>query len=210
MLLNRAVYIVALFCITVGYISCKEDKPASARTETATTKKEEKAVSEKPVEKAKPVKTEKPKEKPKETVAERETETAKGGTSQQKLLALVNNARAKGCRCGGKYYRPAKPVVWNNQLEKAAKSHSNFMKKRNVLSHGGRGGSDAGRRITAAGYNWSTYGENIAEGYPDENSVMKGWLKSKGHCKNIMNPQFKEMGVARSGSFWTQVFAAKR
>lgn len=206
MLLNRAVYIVALFCITAGYISCKEEKPDSRGTETEATKKGEKALPEKPVEKAKPINT----EKTKETVTEREAETANTGSRQQRLLTLVNNARAKGCRCGGKYYRPAKPVVWNNQLEKAAKSHSNFMKKRNVLSHGGRGGSDAGRRITAAGYNWSTYGENIAEGYPDENAVIKGWLKSKGHCKNIMNPQFKEMGVARSGSFWTQVFAAKR
>lgn len=145
--------------------------------------------------------------KEKENVAAEETVT---GSSRQKLLKLVNDARAKGCRCGGRYYKPVPPVKWNNQLERAAKKHSRYMQQRNILSHAGRGGSDAGSRISKEGYNWMSYGENVAAGYPTEEAAIKGWLKSKGHCKNIMSGKFRDMGVARSGTFWTQVFASRQ
>ena len=132
------------------------------------------------------------------------------GGRKDKLLALVNNARAKGCRCGGKYYKPVHPLTWNNKLERAAQKHSRYMRRRNVLSHAGQGGSDAGRRISAEGYDWISYGENVAAGYGSDEATIKGWLKSKGHCKNIMSPKFKEMGMASSGQFYTQVFGTRR
>ena len=49
--------------------------------------------------------------------------------------------------------------------------------------------------------------ENIANGYASEQSVMNGWLGSEGHCKNIMNGSFKEMGAGREGNYWTQILA---
>ena len=128
---------------------------------------------------------------------------------QQQLLDLVNNSRSKGCDCGNKYYPPVPAVTWNTQLEEAAKKHSEYMNGTGKLSHTGQNNSDAGERITNEGYDWMTYGENIAEGYPTEEAVIDAWLKSEGHCKNIMDAEFKEMGVATSGAFWTQVFAAK-
>ena len=46
---------------------------------------------------------------------------------------------------------------------------------------------------------------------------MAGWLASPGHCSNIMNPDFTEMGAAyaidkssAAGSYWTQVFGTPR
>jgi uncharacterized protein YkwD len=56
---------------------------------------------------------------------------------------------------------------------------------------------------------WKTYGENIANGYGTEQAVMTAWLASEGHCKNIMNASFKEIGAGREGNYWTQVFGAK-
>ena len=53
------------------------------------------------------------------------------------------------------------------------------------------------------------YGENIANGYTAERSVVDGWIKSPGHCKNLMNKAYKEMGVAKIGTYWTQEFATK-
>jgi uncharacterized protein YkwD len=55
-----------------------------------------------------------------------------------------------------------------------------------------------------------TYGENISNGYKTEQSVIEGWIKSAGHCRNIMNPNVKEMGVAREGDYWTQVFGTRK
>jgi uncharacterized protein YkwD len=127
---------------------------------------------------------------------------------KNKLLVLVNEARAKGCNCGGKYFEPAPPVAWNDKLEIAAEKHCNFMKLNNNLSHTGENGSNAGLRITTAGYKWSAYGENIAVGYASESEVIKGWLNSPSHCKNLMNGEFKDMAVIRNGSYWTQVLAS--
>lgn len=126
---------------------------------------------------------------------------------KQELLRLVNKVRSSGCNCGGTYYPPAQKVVWNDLLEKAAQNHSDDMDAHNKLDHTGSNGSSAGDRITAVGYSWTTYGENIAVGYPTEEAVIKGWLKSPGHCRNIMNAKVKEMGVATKGAYWTQVFA---
>ncbi len=134
--------------------------------------------------------------------------TAPATPEQQKLLDLVNNARTSGHQCGSTYYPPAPTVTWNSTLTTAAQKHSDYMSTNNNLSHTGSNGSSAGDRITAEGYNWSTYGENIAVGFATEEAVVKGWLESEGHCKNIMNPNFTEMGIATSGAYWTQVFAA--
>jgi uncharacterized protein YkwD len=38
---------------------------------------------------------------------------------------------------------------------------------------------------------------------------MNAWLGSEGHCKNIMNGGFKDMGVGRDGDYWTQEFGSK-
>jgi uncharacterized protein YkwD len=46
-------------------------------------------------------------------------------------------------------------------------------------------------------------------GYTTEKQVVDAWLKSPGHCKNIMNKNYKEMGVARVGTYWTQTFGTK-
>ena len=100
-------------------------------------------------------------------------------------------------------------MSWNSQLEQAALTHSNDMYANNYFSHAAQDGSKAGDRIDDAGYRWRNYGENIAFGYRSEREVIRGWILSPGHCKNIMNKSFKEMGVSRVGDYWTQVFATK-
>lgn len=138
----------------------------------------------------------------------------KSGTSstyvnKTTLLQLVNNVRQSGCTCGSTVMPPTVSVTWNDQLATAALNHSNDMYSNNYFSHTGITGSTAGDRIAAAGYIWRAYGENIAKGYSTEQAVMDGWLKSEGHCRNIMSPLFKEMGVARVGTYWSQEFGSK-
>lgn len=125
------------------------------------------------------------------------------------LLDLVNEARKKGCQCGDTYYNPAPPLTWNDKLEAAALAHTKDMFQNNYFSHTAPDGSNAGVRIEKAGYAWKAYGENIAYGHKNEQDVVKGWLQSPGHCKNIMSRYYKEMGVARTGSYWAQEFGAK-
>ncbi|MFI0787662.1 CAP domain-containing protein [Streptomyces lydicus] len=116
-----------------------------------------------------------------------------------RILELVNNERAKaGCS----------PLTLNAKLTKAAQDHSKDMASHGNMSHTGSDGSDPGARITRAGYHWSAYGENIAYGYSSPESVMKGWMASPGHKRNILDCSFKEIGVglAQPGDYWTQDF----
>ncbi len=125
------------------------------------------------------------------------------------LLKLVNEVRKKGCQCGDTYYYPAPPVSWNNQLEQAAFNHSADMFQQKYFSHVAPDNSRGGTRIERVGYSWKAYGENIATGYNNEKAVLQGWIKSPGHCKNLMNKTYTEMGVARVGTYWTQAFATR-
>jgi uncharacterized protein YkwD len=43
---------------------------------------------------------------------------------------------------------------------------------------------------------WQSVGENIAGGQPSVALVMAGWMASPGHCANIMQASFRDIGVA--------------
>lgn len=137
------------------------------------------------------------------------TGTGPDAVNKTLMLQLVNDVRKKGCQCGDTWYPPAASVTWNDMLERAALNHSRDMYQNNYFSHSSQDGTGAGVRIQQAGYNWKSYGENIAMGYKDEREVVNGWINSPGHCKNIMNKNYKEMGVAKAGGYWTQEFGSK-
>ncbi|KPJ79176.1 MAG: hypothetical protein AMJ54_00100 [Deltaproteobacteria bacterium SG8_13] len=134
---------------------------------------------------------------------------------EKQMVKLINRARASGGRCGAKRFRPAAAVRWNPALATAARSHSIDMADRNRLGHKGTGKSTVEKRVGRAGYTWRAVGENVAGGLDSCESVVSGWLKSPGHCANIMEPAFTEIGAAcaqntasRYGTYWTLVMAA--
>ena len=129
--------------------------------------------------------------------------------NKTKLLQLINEARKKGCNCGDTYYGPAVALSWNEVLEKAAYDHSKDMSSKKYFSHDSPSGTTPDQRIRSAGYKWTVYGENIGLGYPDEDAVVKAWLGSTGHCRNIMNGKYKEIGVAKVNAYWTADFGAR-
>jgi uncharacterized protein YkwD len=117
---------------------------------------------------------------------------------RDEFLAAVNQARAANQMCGNTPYGPAPPVAWSDSLAMAAYLHSEDMVLNNFFSHTGSDGASAGQRISRQGYPWRTYGENIAVGYPTVSSVIQGWLGSEGHCRNMMDPSFTEIGAGYS------------
>jgi len=114
---------------------------------------------------------------------------------RSEFLAAVNQARSANQVCGNTPYGPAPPVSWSGNLALAAYLHSEDMALNSFFSHKGSDGSSAGQRISRQGYPWRTYGENIAVGYPTVSSVLQGWLGSEGHCRNLMNASFTEIGA---------------
>ena len=123
------------------------------------------------------------------------------------ILEIMNTHRANGATCGNNSKDPVPALVWSVELEQAALNHSQDMFQKDYFSHTSKDGTEPDERIAATGYSFSTWGENIAQGQDTEIIVMKSWMNSTGHCNNIMNPNFEEVGVAKSGDYWVQVFA---
>jgi uncharacterized protein YkwD len=133
------------------------------------------------------------------------------------ILDAVNRARATERNCGERHFTAAPALRWNPALSAAALAHSNDMARQNYFSHEGRDGREVADRAVQAGYRWRGIGENIAAGQESPEEVMAGWLASPGHCANIMNRWFTEMGSAyavgggRGGRpYWTQVFGTPK
>jgi len=132
-------------------------------------------------------------------------------------MRLVNEARASSRYCGSTAYPATAPLKWNDQLFNAAAGHSSDMASKNYFSHTSLDGRTFSQRITAAGYAWSTAGENIAAGQTGLQAVMNGWLQSPGHCANIMKSGFVDVAVScvqNNAStyklYWTMELAAPR
>jgi len=131
----------------------------------------------------------------------------------KQILKDTNEARAAARNCGNQKFQAVPPLEWNGKLSTAALAHSREMAGRNYFSHAGKGGGQVSDRATEAGYNWRRIGENIAAGQSSPKQVVSAWLASPGHCANIMNPEFTEMGAAYAVNpesdttiYWTQVF----
>lgn len=145
---------------------------------------------------------------------------------EQTILDAVNAARASARTCGTTTFAATTPLTWNAQLAAAARIHSDDMAQNGYkgtttdaeAAHIGFDGSTPQQRITQAGYVWNVSGENVAAGYTVGGSldVVVAWLNSPGHCSNIMNPKFKEIGVSyvfndkmKYNSFFTQTFGGR-
>jgi uncharacterized protein YkwD len=136
----------------------------------------------------------------------------------QEILALVNAARAEPRSCGMERFGPAGPLRWNPALAEAALAHSRELATHHYFSHVERDGSTPAMRVARAGYVWGRVGENIASGQRSPNEAVQSWLDSPGHCANIMNPGYTEMGAAYAvnpanenrTAYWTQEFARPR
>ena len=127
---------------------------------------------------------------------------------KNKILDLVNEVRLEGCDCNGVFQPPTTALKWNSMLYRAAQKHSEWMFETGTFSHTGEGGSSHSERIQAEGYPSGYAGENIAWGYTSEEAVIQGWLSSdKGHCENIMNPNWEDIGIGREGNYWTMDLA---
>jgi uncharacterized protein YkwD len=136
---------------------------------------------------------------------------------EREVLERVNAARAKARKCGSTPYRAAPALQLSAMLNRAALIHAQDMARNNHFEHEGTDGSTPAERIARVGYRWRHVAENIAAGAPTAESVVDGWLKSPGHCANIMGAQYREMGIAfaldaksEAGIYWSQKFATPR
>ncbi|MGW4565556.1 CAP domain-containing protein [Streptomyces sp. NPDC004561] len=119
---------------------------------------------------------------------------------EAEVLKLVNQERAKvGCSA----------LTASPSLTKLAETFSDDMAARDFFDHTDPDGRTPWDRAAAAGIT-NLGGENIARGQADAAAVMDAWMNSPGHRANILNCDFKTLGVGAhlgpGGPWWTQDF----
>jgi len=132
-----------------------------------------------------------------------------------KVLEIVNQHRAAGATCGGNPQPAAPPLTMHAVLRGTARAHAGDMASKAYFAHDNLEGKSPFDRMQAAGYQYSTAGENIAAGSPTPEGAMDQWMNSPGHCQNIMKAEYKDLGVGyveKAGSpythYWVQNFGA--
>lgn len=131
------------------------------------------------------------------------TATGEDNAFEQRVLELINEERRKA-GLGG--------VVYNGTLDNAAEKHATHMSLVGSMAHDGIGDGDPGERARAEGWRKS-WGENVATGQTSPEQVVREWMNSPTHRKNILDPNFRNMGVgyvtaANGRSYWAQEFGA--
>ncbi|WP_299899276.1 CAP domain-containing protein [uncultured Ruegeria sp.] len=118
-------------------------------------------------------------------------------TFEREMLGLINQERTS---------RGLNPLQLETQLNDSSEDHSTWMLNTDTFSHTGSGGSSATQRMQGAGFDlegsWRT-GENIAwqseRGAPgisdDVAQLHQNLMNSPGHRANILNPDFKYIGI---------------
>ena len=137
---------------------------------------------------------------------------------EAEVLRLTNNRRAARADCGSQGVFPAVgALTMQDNLQEAARLHALGMATRDYVAHDSPEGVDMVTRVTDAGYSsYMALGENVAGGSPTPGGVVMGWMNSDGHCANIMNASFTELGVGYAyqpgttfGHYWVQNFGRR-
>ncbi|WP_394918422.1 CAP domain-containing protein [uncultured Robinsoniella sp.] len=129
-----------------------------------------------------------------------ETDGSQDVSAAKKVADLVNQERAKAGLA---------PLEVKVNLQTAAQVRAKEIEK--SFSHTRPNGSSFSTVLAENGVDYRGSGENIAWGQRSPEEVMKGWMNSEGHRANILNKNFKYIGVgyhvnSNGTGYWTQLF----
>ena len=124
---------------------------------------------------------------------------------QQQVLDLVNAERAK---------RGISALTLDSSLSSVATKKSQDMIDKNYFDHTSPTYGSPFDMMKQFGISYRTAGENIAKGQKTPQEVVAAWMNSEGHRKNILNPNFTNLGVgiakdSNKTTYWTQMFIGK-
>ena len=110
------------------------------------------------------------------------------------------------------------PLAFNEKLSAAASEKANDIYANNYWAHNSPSGKTPWDFITAVDYQYIFAGENLARDFTDADSVVRAWMDSSSHRSNLLDKNFKEIGVAvasgklggREGTLVVQMFGASR
>ncbi|SEF14629.1 RNA polymerase sigma factor, sigma-70 family [Streptomyces sp. 2112.3] len=124
---------------------------------------------------------------------------------EEQATSLINRRRDRA-GCG--------PLHIDRRLHTAARRHSADMAARQYYEHNAPDGTGPDERITAAGYQWSSWGENLDRGPRTAAAAVNDWMGDAMHRDNLLNCTFTSVGIGvvqgAGGPWWTQDLAAPR
>jgi uncharacterized protein YkwD len=106
---------------------------------------------------------------------------------EQEMLDMVNEERTK---------HGLSPLKFNPTLNGVSSAHSKEMIEKDYFSHNSYDGTSFWQRLKDSGYNTNAAAENIAMTMPfDVERAHEKLMASSGHRKNILNPDYNEIGI---------------
>ncbi len=127
--------------------------------------------------------------------------------SADQIISLTNNKRTQN---------GLGTLTYNAQLAQAASAKAADMFANDYWAHNSPSGKTPWIFISGAGYRYVFAGENLARDFDDAGAVVDAWMNSPSHRSNLLDKNFKEIGVAvasgkltgREGILVVQMFGA--
>jgi uncharacterized protein YkwD len=101
------------------------------------------------------------------------------------------------------------PLKRNFVLDASAQAKADALTKLNFFAHNDPDGREPWHYFDDAGYRWTQAGENLSKDFAPEDAV-KAWIASPLHKKNLLNPQYEEVGLAIEGPYIVQHFGKQK
>lgn len=86
-------------------------------------------------------------------------------------------------------------LVQNERLNQAAQGKAEDLLKAQIFEHN-IGGKKFSAWVLEKDYNYSYVGENLAIDFITSEGIIKAWISSEDHKKNLLSSNYKEIGVA--------------
>ncbi len=192
-----------------------EEEPATARKLEITEKEEVSEPDPKPKESSKTVPSHK------KSVVEEKKQTSESKNAEKKnekheestvitsfekeVVELVNKERQQ---------RGYSSLQIDLNVTQVARKKSADMRDNGYFSHQSPTYGSPFDMLKKEQIRFTMAGENIAAGQRSPSQVVRDWMNSEGHRKNILNPDFTHIGVGYQeggsyGTYWTQLFLRK-
>lgn len=144
-------------------------------------------------------------------LADSELEPCTNAIVLQDAVQRLNELRQQGEAPCASATPDMQPLAWEPRLASSAQAQAADLALRDLLSHVDARQRGFGARLRSAGYAAAGAGENLAAGQSDFDDTLQAWLASPSHCANLMQPEFRDVGLAcmqRRGSRYERFWVA--
>jgi len=121
--------------------------------------------------------------------------------TNKQIVELINKRRLEN---------NSPPISSSFLLSEAAYKRAQDMVTRNYWSHQTPEGLPFSSFVDSKKYPWVYLGENLAANFTTSERIVEAWLESPAHRRNVLNPEWQDIGVGVSQNVVVVIFGKKR